>query len=131
MTSDLIQENIKNSISKVDQFDYSKADIELNRLDSVFKMVMGLNQAPYQLRKRDTTLLEDKRCHSVLDDLQSTSNEVSRQVQLETAKKMVRRLVHNIEFADKGTNTNDTLLDSYKFELESKRLQIRELTKEI
>lgn len=43
MTSDLIQENIKNSISKVDQFDYSKADIELNRLDSVFKMVMGLN----------------------------------------------------------------------------------------
>jgi hypothetical protein len=52
-------------------------------------------------------------------------------VQLETAKKMVKRLVHQIEYADKGTNTNDSLIDSYKFELESKKLYIKDLGKEI
>ncbi len=56
-------------ISKVGSCDYSKADIKLNILDSVFKIVMGFDQTPYLLQKRDTTLLKDKRCHPVIDEL--------------------------------------------------------------
>ena len=73
------------------------------------------------------SLLDDIRARVIMENLNSTHEKDAKDVQLQTAKKMVKRLVSTTTYADGETNTSDSVTEVYKAEIEAKKEQYKVL----
>ena len=77
------------------------------------------DQTPYQLTKRDLSLLKKDRTEHLAFDMKGAVEQVSDEVQKETAKRIISHLiVPPPVFLDAEMNTEDNIFDSFKKEIE-------------
>ncbi len=92
---------------------------ELENLQQLMQMVTERDQTPYQLLKRDTSIYEDARFNKIFEGITDTVGKQTEQVQMETAKRVVKRLVKEpVVMVDAEMNTmTNNVIENYKFEI--------------
>ena len=73
--------------------------------------------------------MDDERKFVLLNEVDEAQEESYEKTQKLIAKKLVSRLVHNIEYRDVGVNTYDSVTDSFVKEIELQKVTIVESDK--